>query len=100
MWFLTVVSLIITPEPIKPLNETLWFKPLKLLSLIPKEPNTPVLESRPPPNEIDAVLCSVIIIVTSYLSGSSGQTSILLLTSLNAWVEYSLTKSSLIWFSL
>ena len=48
----------ITPEPTKPFKETLWLRPLKLLSAIPTDPKTPVTESRPPPTEMLAVLCS------------------------------------------
>ena len=50
---------------------------------MPTDPNTPVTESIPPPTDMLAVLCSSILIVISYLSGSSVG-SISLVTSLNA----------------
>ena len=55
-----------------------------VLSEIPKEPNAPVAESKPPPTDTDAVLCSFKAIVISNLSGSSSDTSIVLSTSLKA----------------
>ena len=73
----------ITPVPAIPFKDSLSFLPKKLLSEIPTEPKTPVTESIPPPTEILAVLCSSILIVISYLSGSSVG-SISLVTSLKA----------------